>query len=143
MINGNFMWAVENMREGNKVTRLAFEDGVWCECNYPSSVLCAEGNIRRKIGWSDYEANDWVLFFDKQKATLSDKIHYDPIDFPEGVSTAGSFTKKDVKEALAEFMKYFDMSREDLIEFVASSKSLNGDEFMMKKAIEIFGKDLL
>jgi hypothetical protein len=49
----------------------------------------------------------------------------------------------DIKQALKEFLVYLKMDKDELIKLVCESDAINGDEFILNKAKEIFGEEML
>ena len=123
---GNFMWAVDMMKQGKKVrrsswgTRINYIQGSIIKSNY------SEDNI---LYYPDFEAIDWEVV-EEPKKTLSDKS-YKLADRGDifGLEEEGNlFCRNDVKEALKEF--------------ISSLRQLE-DSYVNRKAKEIFGEELL
>ena len=134
----NFLEAVEQMKQGKKVRVLQHIHVLpWIYKDRQFQVVEGKIIFPGKFDLLHFEG-EWEIF-EEPKKTLWDKQY----PFNSGFEDLKLFSSMDVKEALKEFMKYFDMSRDELIEIVASSKSVDGDEFIRKKAKEIFGEELL
>ena len=119
-IKGTFMWAIEQMKQGKKVTRGYCWVNAYLIWNKFPMVLNTTTNSYSAIELVDCEATDWEVVEEPMK-TLWDKVcEYEEDD--------KLFSVKDVKEALKEYLE--------------SLKQLDGS-FVYKKAKEIFGEEML
>ena len=135
-----YIEAIKEMKKGKKVKRKAhFDDFSYGIVN--GIMYEYKNNVRRCTYICHIDsilANDWEVV--EEKKTLWDKRKPYLVSAEYG---GFDFLEEDVKEALKEFLKFFKMSKSDLIDVIVEFGSVDGDDFIIKKAKEIFGEEML
>ena len=127
-MKGDFLWAVDQMKEGKRVKRdnkrlfKLEHNGIEIEL-----VTRDDNKAVRSLVLLDYEATDWQIV--EEKKTLIDKIYN-----AYKMGTKDVIAWIDVKEAIKEFIDWVT---------TPEKPSNNPKERLMNKAKEIFGERLI
>lgn len=122
---GSFMWAVEQMKRGNKVRRPIFSNGNFLYMD-DYAIMNNIPKSKAYFSYDHFTSSDWEIF--RIKKTLSDNL--------SKCGCCDKLNRKSIKKSLREFIDW-------LVPSSYPEHTTTEQDKIIIKAKEIFGVELL